>query len=110
MTERNIGKLVARRRQLLAELGECRLIIRGTAFARYAVCSRPACPCHRGEKHGPRHYVAVTRVRRQSQHYVPVSQVKTVYAGVAQFHRVMAIISEITDLNLQLMQARALNQ
>ena len=109
MTDMEKRRLECRKRELLTELSDCRLIIRGTAFERYSVCSRPNCKCHTGEKHGPRHYVSVTGNGRQRQHYVPNSQVETVYRGVRQYHRVLSMIDEITTINLRLMKERTLN-
>ena len=108
MTEKQVQKLEGRKRGLLAELGGSWLLLRGTAFERYSVCARPACKCRKGERHGPRNYVAVTHNRRQRQHYVPVTQVEAARAGVGQFHRAMEIIDEITQINLRLMKDRAL--
>ncbi len=102
MTEKQVQKLEVRKRGLLAELGGNWLLLRGTAFERYSACARPNCKCHKGERHGPRNYVAVTQNRRQRQHYVPVSQVEAARAGVGQFHRAMEIIDEITQITLTL--------
>jgi hypothetical protein len=110
MNETKVTELKERRKELLTELTRCRLMVRGTAFERYSTCSRPTCKCHAGDRHGPRHYVAVSRDGRQRQHYVPVSQRDVLREGVGQFHKVMSIIDEITTINLRLMKKRRLGE
>jgi hypothetical protein len=97
-------QLRRRRQELLAELARLELAIRGCAFERYSVCSRPGCRCHRGEKHGPRCYVVVTAGKRQRQHYVPQAQVEAVQEGVRQSHRFLALLDALTAVNLALMR------
>lgn len=102
-------QLRRRRRELLAELARLELVIRGSAFERYSVCSRSGCRCHRGEKHGPRHYVAVTQDRKQRQHYIPRAQLEAVREGVRQFHRFLTLLDAVTAVNLTLMRGGRLD-
>jgi len=97
-------QLRRRRQALLAELARLELAIRGCAFERYSVCSRPQCRCHRGEKHGPRYYVAVTAGKRQRQHYIPRAELEAVLEGVRQGHRLLELLDALTAVNLALMR------
>jgi len=54
--------------------------------------------------------VAVTRKKAQRQCYVPKSQLEAVRAGVAQYHRLLAIVDRISSINLQLMRAGKLDE
>jgi hypothetical protein len=97
------------RHKLLEELPQLVRLLRGSFFERFSTCSRPACRCHQGQRHGPRAYVAVTAEKAQRQHYVPKSQVEAVRDGVRQFHRVLAIVDRVTAINLELMRGGALD-
>jgi len=86
------------------------LLLRGSFFRRLSTCSRPSCPCHRGRRHGPRAYVAVTSGRAQRQHYVAQNQVRTVQEGIRQYHRLLAILDRMTAINLKLMKGGRLHE
>ena len=105
-----IAALRRERKGLLRELAQLSLVIRGSYVERFSTCSRPKCACHRGKRHGPRAYVAVTRNKAQRQCYVPKSQVEAVRAGVAQYHRLLAILERISSINLQLMRGGKLDE
>jgi hypothetical protein len=102
--------LYRQRKALLGELSRLSLLIRGSSFARFSTCSRPNCLCHRGQRHGPRSYVAVMRDGRQKQHYVPREQVQAVRQGVEQYQHLLKIVDELTAVNLQLMRKGALDE
>ena len=105
-----IAALLRERRKLARELAALPLLVRGSLFERFSTCSRPKCACHRGLRHGPRTYVAVTQEKKQRQHYVPKQQVDAVEEGVQQYHRLLAILDRITAINLQLMRMGVLHE
>jgi len=109
LSKNQIRSLSRERKALLKELSSSTLLIRGTFFSRYSTCSRPSCACHRGKRHGPRTYVAVTSRKAQRQHYVPLSQLKSVRTGVEQYRRLLRIIDRLTVINLTLMKGGSLN-
>ena len=109
LRRRKIAALGRERDALLDELTGLRLLLRGSFFERFSTCSRPACACHRGERHGPRAYVAVTAARVQRQHYVPKGQVAAVQGGVRQYRRLLEIVDRVTAINLALMRGGALD-
>jgi hypothetical protein len=96
------------REELLGELSELQWLVRGTCLERFSTCSRPNCACHKGQRHGPRNYVVVTREKRQRQIYVPKDQVEALRAGVAQYHRLLEIVDRVTAINLELMRGGVL--
>jgi hypothetical protein len=106
---RKITALKRERRRLLDELPKLDRLLRGSFFERLSTCSRPSCPCHQGQRHGPRAYVAVTAERGQRQYYVPKSQLQAVRDGVGQYHRLLAIVDRVTAINLELMRGGALD-
>ena len=109
LRRRKIATLKRERQRLVDELPKLVRMLRGSFFERFSTCSRPGCVCHRGQRHGPRAYVAVTAGKTQRQHYVPKSQVRAVRDGVGQYHRLLAIVDRVTAINLELMRGGALD-
>jgi len=109
LTQHQVDKLLQRRRKLLSRIGTLEQMIRGSVFERYSLCSRPGCRCHLGERHGPRHYVAITQSKKQRQHYIPNPQVEAVRQSIHQWHSLMTLLDEITAINLALMKSGRLD-
>lgn len=103
-----VKALHRKRQKLLQELPSLSLLIRGSFFQRFSTCSRTNCSCHKGQKHGPRAYVAVTQEKVQKQHYIPKQQVNAVQRGIRQYHRLLDIVVRISVINLELMRLKAL--
>jgi len=103
----NVEKLLAERAVLLVELGTLPHLLHGSWVQRYSLCSRKECKCHRGERHGPRHYLVVRENGRQRQKYVPNSQVEAAQAGRSEYCRLNEIVDRITQINLALMKEGA---
>ncbi len=97
-------KLVARRRRLLQKLEALALLVHGSYLERFSTCSRKGCACHQGKKHGPRAYVVIHRDGRQRQVYVPQEQVAAVRKGLRQHEQALALLQQVTDINLKLMR------
>ena len=106
---KKINTLRRERRELLEDLPTLVRLLRASYFERFSTCSRPSCPCHRGQRHGPRAYIAVTTGRRQRQHYVPRSQQLAVNEGIRQYHRLLTIVDRLTAINLELMRGGVLD-
>ena len=99
--------LLKARAKLLNELGTLSQLLHGSWVERYSVCSRAGCKCHRGERHGPRHYLVVNEGGRQRQKYIPNSQADMAMKGIAQYRRLLEIADQITQLNLALLRENA---
>ena len=104
MSSARAKELLKERTKLLGELGTLSRLLHGSWVERYSVCSRADCPCRRGERHGPRHYLVVNEAGHQRQKYVANSQVEAALAGLAQHRRLREIVDRITQLNLALMK------
>ena len=97
-------KLVAKRRRLLQKLQALTLLVHGSYLERFSTCARKGCACHQGKKHGPRGYVVIHREGRQRQVYVPQEQVALIRKGLRQHEQALAILRQVTDINLKLMR------
>jgi hypothetical protein len=102
--------LVSKRNELINQILSLSKIIRGTFFQRFSTCARPNCACHKGKRHGPRSYVAVTTEKKQRQYYVPNEQVESVRESIEQFHKMLNLMDEITKINIELMKGGVLNE
>lgn len=109
LNQKNFSKLIAQRNEMFKQILSLSKVIRGTFFQRYSTCTRPNCSCHKGERHGPRSYVAITMDKKQRQYYVPNEQVESVREGIEQFHAMMNLMDEITKINIELMKGGYLN-
>ncbi len=107
MSNKTIEKLLNERTKLLAELGTLSRMLHGSWVERFSVCSRPNCKCHKGHKHGPRHYLVIHENGQQRQKYIPNAQVTAALAGRSEYSRVCEIIDRITHINLVLMKDNA---
>jgi len=107
MSNKTLKKLLDERTRLLAELSTLPHMLHGSWVERFSVCSRPGCRCHRGDRHGPRHYLVVREGGRQRQRDVPNSQVAVAQAGLAEYRRVREIVDQVTRINLMLMKEDA---
>ena len=71
-------------------------------------CSSEGCRCRRGELHGPYAYLAVYADGRSRTVYVPAAAQVACEAQVAVTQRNEALLSEISQINLELLRRRAL--
>jgi hypothetical protein len=105
-----ITKMIEKRKRLLRRMTGLDLLVHGSYLERFSTCSRKNCACHQGKKHGPRAYLVVYRDGRQRQVYVPQAQCAAVRKGLRQHEQILDWVRQITDINLALMRASALDQ
>lgn len=105
MTDRAV--VFGERDRLLRELGGLSEVLHGSWVERYSTCTRAGCACHRGKRHGPRHYLVVNTEGRQRQRYVPARLAGAVHRGLAQHRRLLEIVRRLTELNLTILRAGA---
>jgi hypothetical protein len=103
-----ISRLLERRKRLLQKLAGLKLMVHGSYLERFSTCARKHCACHQGDRHGPRSYVVIYREAQQRQVYVPQEQVCAVRQGLRQDEQAADVLRRITDINLALMRAGAL--
>ncbi len=106
MSNLNVEKLINERSQLLEELKSLSQMLHGSWVERYSLCSIKNCKCHKGERHGPRHYLVINKNGRQRQKYIPNSLAESAQKGVQQYQKVTDIIDRITSINLKLIKER----
>jgi len=104
MTNKNQTNLIKERAALLIELSKLSQLLHGSWVERYSTCSRPDCECHRGKRHGPRHYLVINDKGRQRQKYISNSQVQSAQTGLVQYRRLQEIVEKITHINLSLLK------
>jgi len=79
--------------------------MRGKVFERERKCGRASCPCARG---GPRHpglQLTVNLKGRTRTRYVRQGERTAVEAKVAAYRRLWALVEELTEVNLALLNA-----
>jgi hypothetical protein len=106
LTPRHVARLAGRRAALLAELQRTPNLMRGIVYARQRKCGRPSCACAHG---GPRHpglQLNVTVGGRTRTRYVRQGERAQVEAWIAAYHRLWAVVEELTAVNLALLNAR----
>ena len=108
-TEKEVVAWRRERDGLLKEMGTLNHLLHGSWLERYSTCARANCACHRGDKHGPRHYVVVVAEGQQHQKYIPQSQRKAAKEGIAQHRRLQEIVGRITEINIALMRKEMLD-
>jgi len=106
LSQRQLTRLRARRRTLVAELRRTPNLMRGIVYERQRKCGRPSCACAQG---GPRHpglQLNVTVGGRTRTRYVRQGERATVEAWIAAYHRLWELVGALTEVNLALLNAR----
>ena len=100
--------LVARRRRLVARLGEAETLLAGSLVEQTRRCGRAGCRCADGEPHGPYVYFAPKPAGRGRLRYVPAALVEVVRRCVRTAAEVEAVLAEISAINAELLARREL--
>lgn len=108
LSELSVGQLLSRRRRLAAGVSGPERTLRGVLLCEGRRCSSEGCRCRRGELHGPYTYLAVYADGRSRTLYVPQAARALVEQHVAGSQRNEALLSEIAQINLELLRRRAL--
>jgi Family of unknown function (DUF6788) len=106
--ELSVRQLLARRRRLAAGLSEQERTLRGVLLHKGRRCSSEGCHCRSGELHGPYSYLAVYADGRSRTIYVPQALDEAAAAHVEVTQRNEALLAGISQINLELLQRRAL--
>jgi hypothetical protein len=108
LNDLSVRQLLARRRRLTGGLSEPERTLRGVLLHEGRRCSSEGCRCRRGELHGPYTYLAVYTGGRSRTLYVPAAVQPACEAHVEVTQRNEALLSEISQINLELLRRRAL--
>ena len=108
LTELSVRRLLTRRQRLAAGLSDVERTLRGVLLREGRRCSSEGCRCRRGELHGPYTYLAVYADGRSRTIYVPAASQEAAAAHVELTQRNEALLSEISQITLELLRRRAL--
>ena len=105
MTDAQLARLEQKRDRLLDELHHLPDLMRGKVYDRERKCGRASCPCATG---GPRHpglQLTVNLGGRTRTRYVRQGERVAVEAKVAAYRRLWTLVDELTEVNLELLNA-----
>lgn len=105
----HIKMSMPRRQSLVRQLGRAAdTMLQGSLSVTTRTCGRPACRCHRGQRHGPHTYLTFrTPEGRSSALYVPAAELERFQQGVAAWDQVWAVATQLAQLNReQIVRAR----
>jgi hypothetical protein len=108
LSDVTMRQLLARRRRLTAGFSEPERTLRGVLLQEGRRCSSEGCRCRRGELHGPYTYLAIYSEGRSRTIYVPEALREAAAAHVEVTQRNEALLSEISQINLELLKRRAI--
>lgn len=100
--------LLARRRRLVARLGDTERLLAGSVVEQTRRCGKADCHCADGEGHGPYVYFAPKTAGRGRLRYVPAALVEVVRRAVATGTEVEAVVAGISAINAELLARREL--
>ncbi|MGH2743255.1 MAG: DUF6788 family protein [Thermoleophilaceae bacterium] len=108
LSDLSVRQLVARRRRLAGGLSDPERTLRGALSRAGRRCSSERCRCRSGELHGPYSYLAVYVDGRSRTIYVPATLQAACEQQLALTQRNEALLSGISQINLELLRRRAL--
>src|ERR1700739_118333 len=100
--------LLARRRRLVARLGDAERLLIGSLVEQTRRCGKAGCRCVEGEPHGPYVYFAPKTAGRGRLRYVPAALIEVVRGCVDTGVRVEAWLPEVSAINAELLARREL--
>ena len=100
--------LLARRRRLVAGLGEAELLLVGSLVEQSRRCGKAGCRCAEGEPHGPYVYFAPKTAGRGRLRYVPAALLDVVRRCVHTGTEIEAVVAEVSAINTELLGRREL--
>ena len=77
----------------------------GSLYEHYSVCGKPWCRCARKKdpvKHGPYHYLSYTFQGKSHTEFVSRKHLPTVREQVRNYQRLMRLVKELVNYNIQL--------
>jgi hypothetical protein len=100
--------LLARRRRLVARLGDAELLLAGSLVEQTRRCGKAGCRCAEGEPHGPYVYFAPKTAGRGRLRYVPAALLDVVRRCVHTGTEIEAVLAEVSAINAELLARREL--
>jgi hypothetical protein len=104
MIRPGIERLQQRRAALLERLSTFSNLMRGSVYEKLRKCGRPACACATGgAKHTTLQLTVFLRGKTHTR-YVRQGELAQVQAWTANYHRLLEIVDELTEVNLELLR------
>lgn len=94
-----------RKALLLQSLPPVGHMLRGSLITRHVKCGKPNCHCANGTGHASFYLSSFYRGKTQMD-YVPASWETWVRTGLENYEAVQDILSELTEINLELLRRR----
>ena len=94
-----------RKDQLLKSVPKVDHILRGSLITRYVKCGKPNCHCTTGAGHASL-YLSSFYHGKTKMDYVPAAWEAWVRTGITNYEVAQDILSELTELNLELLRRR----
>ncbi len=101
-------QLLTRRRRFAGAVMRLEATLPGALAHQGRRCSSVGCRCRRGELHGPYAYLTLYTGGRNRTLYVPAALEAVVAVHVGITHANEAALSEIAQINVELLRRRAL--
>ena len=98
-------EIKGRKDQLLKSLPAVNHILRGSLITRHVKCGKPNCRCATGTGHDSWYLSSFYHGKTQMD-YVPAAWEAWVRTGLTNYEAVQDILSELTELNLELLRRR----
>ena len=108
LSELSVAQLRARRRRLVGAVSDPERTLRGACCTSHGAARARAAVAGAGELHGPYTYLAVYLDGRSRMVYVPKALAELATEHVEVTQRNEALLSEISQVNLELLRRRAL--
>ena len=106
MSKQAVLDLERRRDALLEELRHLPNFTRGAVYEKTRKCGRATCHCATGgERHLTRMFSVILKGRTYSR-YVRLEEYEEVQRQTAAYQRLWEMVGELTEINLDLLQAR----
>jgi hypothetical protein len=80
-------------------------IIKGSPVSLARVCGQPNCRCRKGKKHVSL-YLSRSVKGRTTMTYIPHRYEEAVQEGVAEYKRMLKVLDELSEVNLQAIRQR----
>ena len=98
-------ELKERKLQLVKALPPMNHILRGSLITRHVKCGKPTCHCATGVGHASLYLSSFYHGKTQMD-YVPAAWEQWVRTGLENYEVAQDILSELTELNLELLRRR----
>lgn len=105
----SLEKLIEQVKKAAAKIPKTTKIIKGSPVYLYRKCGKPGCKCVNGEKHKSLYLSRSVNGKTQMTYIAPQNEKEALH-GVVKFKEIIALLDEISELNLQIMKAKRIEK